>query len=438
MGALQTTPLSQETLLERLHSARKQSDALFSIVKPEFLYERPIAERHRIVFYIGHLEAFDWNLLRERVFQAGPFNPNFDRLFAFGIDPVDGGLPSDQPKDWPNIESVREYVAHTRRTIDDNLSGHFSKNTEILLNVAIEHRLMHAETLAYMLHQLPYDRKQQLHSKPLLVTDAVTPSMVEIPSGTATLGLSRDDVQFGWDNEYEINRVEVPPFTIDKYMVTNGQYLEFIAAGGYQNKDLWTDSDWQWITANNIQQPVFWVRVGDEWKYRTMFEELSLPLDWPVYVSHAEANAYARWTGKSLPTEAQWYRAAYGTPEDKENIYPWGDAEPDSQKGNFDFYRWNPTRIGAFPQGQSAFGAFDMLGNGWEWTSTVFQPFAGFEAFPFYRGYSADFFDGKHYVIKGGSARTAASMLRRSFRNWFQPHYQYVYAGFRCVSNRGE
>ena len=169
-----------------------------------------------------------------------------------------------------------------------------------------------------------------------------------------------------------------------------------------------------------------------------MFEELSLPLDWPVYVSHAEANAYARWTGKSLPTEAQWYRAAYGTPEDKENIYPWGDAEPDSQKGNFDFYRWNPTRIGAFPQGQSAFGAFDMLGNGWEWTSTVFQPFAGFEAFPFYRGYSADFFDGKHYVIKGGSARTAASMLRRSFRNWFQPHYQYVYAGFRCVSERGE
>src|ERR1051326_5225930 len=218
MGALQTSPLSQETLLERLHAARKQSDELFSIVKPEFLYERPIAERHRIVFYIGHLEAFDWNLLRERGFQGEPFNPNFDRLFAFGIDPVAGGLASDQPNDPPNIQSVGECVAHTRRTIDDNLSGHFSKNTEILLNVAIEHRLMHAETLAYMLHQLPYDRKQQLHSKPLLVTDAVTPSMVEIPSGTATLGLSRDDVQFGWDNEYEINRVEVPPFTIDKYM----------------------------------------------------------------------------------------------------------------------------------------------------------------------------------------------------------------------------
>ena len=437
MGALHTTPLSQEALLERLQLARKQSDELFGIVKPEFLYERPIAERHRIVFYIGHLEAFDWNLLRERVFQAGPFNPDFDRLFAFGIDPVDGGLPSDQPKDWPNIESVRDYVAQVRRTIDDNLSGQFSESADTLLNVAIEHRLMHAETLAYMLHQLPYDQKQQLHSKPLLVVDLATPSMVEIPSGKATLGL-HDDAQFGWDNEYEIHQVEVPAFAIDKYMVTNGQYLEFVSAGGYQNEDLWAKPDWQWIATNRIQHPVFWARAGDDWNYRTMFEEIHLPSDWPVYISHAEASAYARWAGKSLPTEAQWHRAAYGTPEGTERAYPWGGAEPDSHKGNFDFYRWNPTRIGAFPQGQSAFGIFDMLGNGWEWTSSVFQPFPGFEAFPFYRGYSADFFDGKHYVIKGGSTRTAASMLRRSFRNWFQPHYQYVYAGFRCVSERGE
>jgi gamma-glutamyl hercynylcysteine S-oxide synthase len=437
MGALCTTLPSQEALLERLHLARKQSDELFSIVKPEFLYERPIAERHRIVFYIGHLEAFDWNLLRERTFQAEAFNADFDRLFAFGIDPVDGGLPSDQPKDWPSLEKVRNYVAYVRKTIDDNLSGHFSKNTGTLLNVAIEHRLMHAETLAYMLHQLPYDQKQQLHSKPNLVTDLVTPSMVEIPSGAATLGLSRNDAQFGWDNEYETHTVDIPAFAIDKYMLTNGQFLEFIAAGGYQKEELWTESDWQWITENEIQHPVFWERSGDGWNYRTMFEGISLPLDWPVYVSHAEASAYARWAGKSLPTEAQWHRAAYGTPEAGEAAYPWGYAEPDSHRGNFDFYRWNPTRIGAFPQGQSSFGASDMLGNGWEWTSTVFQPFAGFEAFPFYRGYSADFFDGKHYVIKGGSARTGASMLRRSFRNWFQPHYQYVYAGFRCVSNRG-
>lgn len=436
MGALQTTPLSQETLLERLHLARKQSDELFSIVKPEFLYERPIAERHRIVFYIGHLEAFDWNLLRERVLHVEPFNPGFDRLFAFGIDPTDGGLPSDQPKDWPNIESVREYVAHVRNVIDDNLSLHFSvgKDVETLLNVAIEHRLMHAETLAYMLHQLPYDHKQPPPHQPHIVVGPVTPSMVEIPSGSATLGLSRHDGQFGWDNEFEIHHVDVPAFAIDQYMVTNRQYLEFVSSGGYQNEKLWTQPDWQWITTNQIQHPVFWSRIQDGWNYRTMFEEISLPMDWPVYVSHAEASAYASWVGKTLPTEGQWHRAAYGTPESGERFYPWGNSDPDPRKGNFDFYRWDPSPVGAFPEGRSAFGNFDMLGNGWEWTSTLFAPFTGFEPFPFYRGYSADFFDGKHYVIKGGSARTAASMLRRSFRNWFQPHYQYVYAGFRCVS----
>src|SRR6185369_10895396 len=117
-----------------------------------------------------------------------------------------------------------------------------------------------------------------------------------------------------------------PAFAIDKYMMTNGQYLDFVNSGGYQNKDLWKDADWEWITANNIQHPVFWVRNGDSWSYRTMFDEISLPLDWPVYVSQAEANTYARWVGKSLPSEAQWHRAAYGTPEGGENIYPWGDA----------------------------------------------------------------------------------------------------------------
>ena len=166
-----------------------------------------------------------------------------------------------------------------------------------------------------------------------------------------------------------------------------------------------------------------------------MFREVPLPLDWPVYVSHAEAAAYARWTKNSLPTEAQWHRAAYGARDGLERPYPWGSEPPSGKRGNFDFRGWDPTPVNAFPEGQSAFGVADLLGNGWEWTSSQFEPFPGFKPFPFYPGYSADFFDGKHYVLKGGSAPTAACMLRRSFRNWFQPHYQYVYASFRCVSN---
>ena len=145
----------QTGLLGRLSDARARTDELFDLVRSEALYDRPIAERHRIVFYIGHLEAFDWNLLRERILDVPSFHPDFDHLFAFGIDPVDGGLPSDRPQDWPNIETVREYVSRVRSEIDDKLATGFSETSDAdtLLNVAIEHRLMHAETLAYMLHQ---------------------------------------------------------------------------------------------------------------------------------------------------------------------------------------------------------------------------------------------------------------------------------------------
>jgi formylglycine-generating enzyme required for sulfatase activity len=160
---------------------------------------------------------------------------------------------------------------------------------------------------------------------------------------------------------------------------------------------------------------------------------MPLPESWPVYVSHAEASAFARWAKKKLPTEAQWHRAAYGTPQGREQEYPWGDAPPENHHGNFHHQRWDPSPVDAHSAGASAFGVLDLLGNGWEWTSTPFGPLDGFKPFPFYRGYSADFFDGKHFVMKGGSARTDACMVRRSFRNWFQPHYPYAYATFRCV-----
>jgi len=428
--------------LQRMAQARSETDKLFELVESNSLYARPIPERHRIVFYIGHLEAFDWNLLRERVVDTRVFNPDFDRLFAFGIDPVGGGLPSDQPADWPPILEVQEYVSRVRQTLDDRLAAvspsdpagdGFSAST--LLNVAIEHRLMHAETLAYMLHQLPLDAKIRQGRKPELVAASITPGMIEIPAGSATLGLPRASGNFGWDNEFEEYSVEVPAFAIDKYKLTNREYLEFLMAGGYENRDYWAETDWNWKTQQNITHPVFWRRENGQWFLRTMFDELPLAPDWPVYVSHAEASAYSRWADKQLPTEAQWHRAAYGTQDERENPYPWGSAPPDDRLGNFDFARWDPIPVNAFPQVQSAFGVDDLLGNGWEWTSTLFAPFQGFEPFPFYRGYSADFFDGKHYVMKGGSSRTAACMLRRSFRNWFQPHYQYAYSAFRCVSN---
>lgn len=441
MPTLQANAALGPGIGERIADARRRSDALFAIVRSNALYDRPIPERHRIIFYIGHLEAFDWNLLRDCL-GAKSFDPDFDRLFAFGIDPLDGGLPSDQPAAWPSVEKVRDYVTRIRAALDEKLAEHFvgrhvdgrdGFSLGTLLNVAIEHRLMHVETLAYMLHQLPLDRKIREDHAPVSATAPVSHEMIEIPEGSATLGLSREGDQFGWDNEFEAQRVTVPAFSIDKHEVTNQQYLDFIAAGGYETRSFWSDEDWAWKTSLGISHPAFWKKLGDRWLWRAMFEEIPMPLDWPVYVSHAEAAAYARWAGKSLPSEAEWQRAAYGTGDGSGRLYPWGNAAPEPRFGNFDFERWDPLAVNAFPESLSYFGVADMLGNGWEWTSSEFRPFPGFEAFPFYRGYSADFFDGKHFVMKGGSARTAACMLRPTFRNWFQPHYQYVYAGFRCV-----
>lgn len=433
----------RERLLSRLTEARARTDELFRIVQPAARYERPIPERHRIIFYLGHLEAFDWNLIGGHGLGLDPIHKEFDRLFAFGIDPVDENLPTDKPSDWPKEPEIRKYNRHVRNKLDEIIRNnsfddpaHPLFDNAYIFNVSIEHRLMHAETFTYMLHHLSF--KHKIPPRPIAAksTAPVKPRIVEIPEGTATLGMNRSEGHlFGWDNEFERNSTTVPRFSIDAYNVTNGEFLEFIQCGAYEDRKFWTSEDWEWKTSVGVHRPYFWKKRGQRWIYCAMFAEIPLPLQAPVYVSHAEASAYARWKGKSLPTEAQWHRAAVGTSAGQERLFPWGDEPPSASHGNFNFARWDTTDVGSYPDGNSAFGVADLVGNGWEWTSSLFEPFPGFERFSFYPGYSANFFDGKHYVLKGGSHRTAACVLRRSFRNWFQPHYPYIYATFRCVEN---
>jgi len=372
-----------------LDAARAQTDALFAVLDPEALYQRPVVDRHRLIFYLGHLEAFDWNLVCRGTLEQPSFHETFDKLFAFGIDPEPGGAPADQASDWPAEREVRAYSARTRQAFDNAAT----RVPEQLLHVAIEHRLMHAETLAYLFHNLPYEWKRG-PAPAESTAPAPANQMVEIPKGTAVLGKPRGD-GFGWDNEFDAHSVSVPRFQIARFKISNGEYLDYVRSGA--------------------RPPHFWRQQDGQWWLRGMFGEIPLPLDWPVYVTHSEASAYARWRGGSLPTEAQFHRAAEG-------------ASP----VNANFERWDPVSVN-FPGGTSRYGVEQLLGNGWEWTSTVFGPFPGFEPFPFYRGYSADFFDGNHFVMKGGSPRTAACMLRPSFRNWFRPDYRYVYAGFRIT-----
>lgn len=443
MAATATAIRIRHDLHTRLIDARERTDELFGIVRDNAMYDRPIRERHRIIFYLGHVEAFDWNLLAQRAFGLRPAQRSFDDLFAFGIDPVGGGLPNDAAKDWPGREEVDHYQRQLREKLDGAIDGALARPEEghpqltEMLQVAIEHRLMHAETLTYMVHQLSVDKKIRGPIGKSSGARQLKPRLVEIPAGRATLGLKHETgEEFGWDNEHEAHEVDVAGFAIENGNVTNQDFLRFVQAGGYAHKSLWSADGWSWKEKEGIEHPVFWKRDGNLWMYRAMFGEIRLPLDWPAYVSHDEAEAYAKWLGRALPTEAQYHRAAYGTREaEEERRYPWGEERPGHRHGNFNFHQWDPSPVGSYPQGASAFGVHDLAGNGWEWTSTKFAPFQGFASMPFYPGYSANFFDGKHYVMKGGSPRTAECMLRRSFRNWFQPHYPYVYATFRCVEN---
>ncbi len=401
----------QTATAAELRASWSSTDALFGILRQDALMERPIPERHRLIFYLGHLEAFDWNLLCRRTLNEPSFHPEFDKLFEFGIDPPEGSLPVDGPGDWPPAAEILGY----RERIREKLLRRAGELPDQLLHAAIEHRLMHAETLAYLFHNLDYRFKISPGSSPAIEAPAhpAPADAVEIPDGEATLGQGPES--FGWDNEYPRHRVSVPAFRIARHKTTNGQFLEFVREGGTPS--------------------YFWTERNGHWFFRGMFGETPLPLDWPVYVTHEQAAEYARWRGARLPTEAEYHRAAFSTPGGGERSYAWGEAAPIPSRGNFDFARWDPAPVTAYPSGDSAFGVSQLCGNGWEWTSTVFAPFPGFEPFPFYPGYSRDFFDGSHYVLKGASPRTAACFLRRSFRNWFRPRYPYVYATFRTVEN---
>jgi gamma-glutamyl hercynylcysteine S-oxide synthase len=393
--------------------ARENSDRLFEILLPQFLYERPIAERHRVVFYVGHLDAFDCIQICREGLGVASSEPALDALFQAGIDPDSGHLPTDVPADWPTLDRIKAYVRETRETVDRFLPDAPAD----AVHMALEHRLMHLETLAYMFHNFPHEMKRR---PPVSEADAgsagnpIGDDWRSVEGGEAILGKIRDG-SFGWDNEYDEHRITVPPFRMQRFKVTNGEYLQFVKDGA--------------------PLPSFWQRSGNELYYRGMFESVPLPLDWPVYVTQREASAYAAWLGKALPSEEQFHRAAFGTHSSCDRQFPWGNSEPNHNLGNSDFKRWDPESVTATPGNESAFGIRQMLGNGWEWTRTEFAPFEGFTASPHYPGYSANFFDGQHFVLKGGSPRTDARLLRRSFRNWFRPDYPYVYASFRCVEN---
>ena len=446
---LQRRVLSKiDDLREKFISAWARTDEFFAIVASGQLNAIPIVWRHPFIFYIGHLPAFSWNQICGAILKWQSFNPYFDDLFCRGIDPdVDTGechWHPDVPDEWPSLADTLAYRDKVRGALLESLEAVGRSGSSDLLaqegrvfQMVLEHEFMHQETLLYMLQQMPLDKKRRprLFPRYSFHRSAVSRS-IAIPSGKARLGAKFRDVAFGWDNEFDEIVVDVPAFAIDSLPVTNGEFAEFVDSGAYDDSRYWRAEDWRWKQAENKGHPVPWFRRDGVWFYRAMFDTFPLEevFGWPVYVSLAEARAYSSWIGKRLPTEAEYHRAAFYVPDGRESLYQWGNSAPAAHHGNFDFVSWSPIPVWSRPAGASRWGVMDLAGNGWELTDTRFAPFPNFSPYmASYPDYSRDFFDGKHFVLKGASWATASDLVRPSFRNWYQAHYSYVFAKFRCV-----
>jgi ergothioneine biosynthesis protein EgtB len=438
-----TTDLDRAGALERFVRNRRRTRALFDLLDESVYYQRPIPLRNPVVFYEGHLPAFSVNTFIKRALGGAGIDAHLEAIFARGIDPENEAtsIARGNPA-WPSRTEVHQYADAADRRIQEAISfADLERPGDPMLDQAralwtiLEHEEMHQETLGYIWHQVPYSckRKPAGYRTETPSIPADTRARARIPGGVVTLGTDLRENAFAWDNECPAHRVHVDPFSIDVHKVTNAQFMEFVRAGGYGDRRWWRSEDWPWIESDAVTHPSFWERDGDRWLWRGMFERVPLPEGWPVYVTWAEAAAFARWRGLRLPTEAEYHRAAFGTSAGHERGFPWGDTMGTPVPGNFDFTRWDPEPVGARPEGGSAFGIQDLIGNGWEWTSTAFGPFEGFEPLPTYPEYSAGFFDGDHFVMKGASPLTARTLVRRGFRNWFRARYPYVYATFRCA-----
>ena len=419
---ISTTPgLDRSALIDWYRRNRERSAQIFALIDDAAFLQRPISLRHPFVFYEGHLPAFSFLTLNERALGQAPIDATLEKLFERGIDPDSADTARAHGRaDWPSRAQIENFAracdervidAFRHATLVDPTNPRLRRGQSVY--TVLEHEPMHHETLLYIIHQLDYASKGRIAQEHYDHAPPHNP-MQRVEAGAARLGADPDTVAFGWDNEFRACDVDVPAFSISRYPVTNADWMRFVQAGG--------------------PVPEFWVEREGEFLLRGVFEELPLPRSWPVYVSHDQAAAYAGWAGMRLPSEAEFHRAAYSAPDGGNRFYPWGDAPPDAMHGNFDFERFDPEPVDAHPAGVSAWEIEDLVGNGWEWTSSVFGPFPGFEPMASYPQYSSDFFDGRHYVMKGASPVTARELIRPSFRNWFYGDYPYMYAKFRCVA----
>ncbi|HEX3426517.1 MAG TPA: ergothioneine biosynthesis protein EgtB [Acidimicrobiales bacterium] len=303
-----------------------------------------------------------------------------------------------------------------------------------VVGLVVQHEHQHDETMLATLQLMGGAGYRAVAPPPPQPTAGGTPgAQVWVPDGAFEMGT--DDVAWAYDNERPCHAVELRGFWIDRWPVTNAQYQAFMADGGYRRRELWHPAGWSFREEAALEAPQFWHRQGPGSWTRDRFGWVEdVPPDEPVqHVCWYEADAYARWAGRRLPTEQEWEKAARWSPSSGgARQYPWGDGAPGLERANLGGRHFRPAAVGAYPAGAAACGAEQLIGDVWEWTSSDFGPYPGFASFP-YREYSEVFFGPRYKVLRGGSWATDGAAVRATFRNWDYPIRRQIFAGFRCA-----
>ena len=435
-----TEPLSlQESASQVLTEARARTLLLISPLSDEDLQVQHNTLMSPIVWDLGHIAHFEelWLLrnLRGKVEfgeMPGMYNP-FENPRS-----TRAGLP------LPPIPQALREMAEVRRRVLDGLGMLPTDSDDPLLregyvvSMVAQHEYQHNETILQTL-QLKGGEPYRAPRAMLPPSGAPVPSeregMVRFPGGNVPIGT--DDRSAAYDNERPRHTVELAPFWIDAAPVSNGEFLEFMEAGGYTRREHWSEEGWIWLQEAGVNAPMRWRREdanGGEWRERFMDREMALDPNRPVcHVCYHEAEAYARWAGKRLPTEWEWEAAAAYDPESGgSRVYPWGDDPPTALDANLDQLTFETAPIGAYARNLSPIGCYGMIGDVWEWTSSDFQPYPGYQTFP-YKEYSEAFFGSDSKILRGGSWATRPAAIRNTFRNWDFPIRRQIFSGFRCA-----
>lgn len=420
-------------LKQWMHQCRAGTLELFESIDETTFCHQAHAEFSPVGWHLGHIGYTESLWLLERLGKFKPLFPEYRRLF------VADGLPKSERSKLPPLAEIKEYLKAIRERVFARLETLDLAQEERLWRWLLQHESQHTETIAFVLQlqrwhaqapvgaswQLPNARRANftVNPAPNLLNTGVGANLdaetICIKAGKFEQGSNSIDAL---DNERSLHLVHLDTYYIDRYPVTCGQYRTFIEARGYQNSTWWSDAGWRWLQTEGVTKPLYW---SDDTRWD----------DRPVCgVSWYEAEAYAQFVGKRLPTEAEWEKAASWDAAAKcRRTYPWGEDPPTEKHCNHDNAISQTTPVDTYAAGQSAYGCYDMLGNVWEWTTTLFDGYQGFASYP-YPGYSQVYFDGQHYVLKGGSWATRPWALRSSFRNWYHPGVRQILAGFRCVA----